>query len=153
MDAILDGLHEEYGSFVMMYGRADTPFVSDIEGLLLIQEAYLRNSNKSSQPVLLLLTLHKVLTMIKITLEIVAAGETNMLEIVVEQAVEIEAEVVDQSLLVKSVTNMVTIMLVGTGSMRTTFDLHHLCRMIRLLLQILLNEPTLVFSHKIRKFI
>lgn len=152
MDAILDGLHEEYGSFVMMYGRADTPFVSDIEGLLLIQEAYLRNSNKSSQPVLLLLTLHQVLTMIKITLEIVAAGETNMLEIVVEQAVEIEAEVVDQSLLVKSVTNMVT-MLVGTGSMRTTFDLHHLCRMIRLLLQILLNEPTLVFSHKIRKFI
>lgn len=97
MDAILDGLHEEYGSFVMMYGRADTPFVSDIEGLLLIQEAYLRNSNKSSQPVLLLLllTLHKVLTMIKITLEIVATGETNMLEIVVEQAVEIEAEVVD----------------------------------------------------------
>lgn len=42
IDAILDGLSEEYCPFIMMiYSRADTPSVADIESLLLMQEAQL----------------------------------------------------------------------------------------------------------------
>lgn len=42
IDAVLDGLPEEYNSFVMMiYGRPDSPSLSDIEALLLVQEAQL----------------------------------------------------------------------------------------------------------------
>lgn len=42
IDAILEGLPEEYGPFVMMiYGRSDSPSVSDIESSLLLQEAQL----------------------------------------------------------------------------------------------------------------
>ncbi|GAU26016.1 hypothetical protein TSUD_64040 [Trifolium subterraneum] len=40
VDAILDGLPEDFNSFVMMvYSRFDTPTVEDIEGLLMLQEA------------------------------------------------------------------------------------------------------------------
>lgn len=42
VDAILEGLPEEYGPFVMMmYGRSDSPSVSDVESLLLLQESQL----------------------------------------------------------------------------------------------------------------
>ncbi|WJX88788.1 hypothetical protein P8452_70836 [Trifolium repens] len=42
IDAILDGLPEEYNPFVMMiYGRPDSPSLLDIEGLLLVQESQL----------------------------------------------------------------------------------------------------------------
>lgn len=38
-DVVLDGLPEEYNSFVMMiYGHSDTIFLSEIEALLLVQE-------------------------------------------------------------------------------------------------------------------
>lgn len=40
IDAILEGLPEEYNSFVMMiYSRSDNPSVSNIETLLHVQEA------------------------------------------------------------------------------------------------------------------
>ncbi|GAU29238.1 hypothetical protein TSUD_362280 [Trifolium subterraneum] len=40
IDAILEGLPEDFNSFVMMmYSRFDTPTVEDIEGLLMLQEA------------------------------------------------------------------------------------------------------------------
>ncbi|GAU19342.1 hypothetical protein TSUD_336290 [Trifolium subterraneum] len=40
VDAILEGLPEEFNSFVMMvYSRFDTPTVEDVEALLLLQEA------------------------------------------------------------------------------------------------------------------
>ncbi|GAU30708.1 hypothetical protein TSUD_39320 [Trifolium subterraneum] len=40
IDAILDGLSEEFNSFVMMvYSRFDNPTVEDVEGLLMLQEA------------------------------------------------------------------------------------------------------------------
>lgn len=40
IDVVLDGLPEEYNSFVMMiYARSDSPSISDIESLLLLQEA------------------------------------------------------------------------------------------------------------------
>lgn len=40
VDAILDGLPEEYGPFIMMiYSKDTTPSVADIESLLLMQEA------------------------------------------------------------------------------------------------------------------
>lgn len=40
IDAVLEGLPEEYNNFVMMiYGRPDSPSPYDIEGLLLVQEA------------------------------------------------------------------------------------------------------------------
>lgn len=42
IEAILDGLSEEYGPFIMMiYSRVDNPSVDDIESLLLMQEAQL----------------------------------------------------------------------------------------------------------------
>lgn len=42
IDAVLDVLPKEYNSFVMMvYGRPDSPSLSDIEALLLVQEAQL----------------------------------------------------------------------------------------------------------------
>jgi histone deacetylase 1/2 len=42
IDAILEGLPEEYNPFVMMvYGRPDSPSLLDIEGLLLVQESQL----------------------------------------------------------------------------------------------------------------
>lgn len=38
IDVLLDGLLEEYGAFVMMiYGCTDSPTLSDIEALLLVQ--------------------------------------------------------------------------------------------------------------------
>lgn len=44
INAILEGLPEEYGLFVMMiYGCSDSPSVVDIESLLLLQEAQLEN--------------------------------------------------------------------------------------------------------------
>ncbi|MCH95282.1 retrovirus-related Pol polyprotein from transposon TNT 1-95, partial [Trifolium medium] len=40
VDSILEGLPEEFNSFVMMiYSRVDTPTVEDVEALLLLQEA------------------------------------------------------------------------------------------------------------------
>ena len=40
VDSILEGLPEEFNSFVMMvYSRFDTPTVEDVEALLLLQEA------------------------------------------------------------------------------------------------------------------
>jgi hypothetical protein len=40
IDAILDGLPEEFNSFVMMiYSRTDVFSVEDLEALLLLQEA------------------------------------------------------------------------------------------------------------------
>ncbi|GAU32599.1 hypothetical protein TSUD_71470 [Trifolium subterraneum] len=40
VDAILDGLPEDFNSFVMMvYSRFDTPTLEDIEGLLMLQKA------------------------------------------------------------------------------------------------------------------
>lgn len=40
IDVILEGLPEEYNSFVMMiYSRSDNPSVSNIETLLHVQEA------------------------------------------------------------------------------------------------------------------
>ncbi|MCI19265.1 retrovirus-related Pol polyprotein from transposon TNT 1-103, partial [Trifolium medium] len=40
VNAILEGLPEEYNSFVMMvYSRSDSPNVEDVEALLLLQEA------------------------------------------------------------------------------------------------------------------
>ncbi|MCI00977.1 retrovirus-related Pol polyprotein from transposon TNT 1-94, partial [Trifolium medium] len=40
IDSILEGLPEEFNSFVMMiYSRADTPTVEDVEALLLLQDA------------------------------------------------------------------------------------------------------------------
>lgn len=42
IDAILEGLLEEYNSFVMMiYRRIDPPSTTDIEALLMVQEAQL----------------------------------------------------------------------------------------------------------------
>lgn len=42
IDAVLEGLPEEYNSFVMMiYSRPDSPSITEIEGLLLVQEAQL----------------------------------------------------------------------------------------------------------------
>lgn len=42
IDAILEGLPEEYGPFIMMiYSRSDSPSVTDIESLLMVQEAQL----------------------------------------------------------------------------------------------------------------
>jgi hypothetical protein len=39
VDSILEGLPEEFNSFVMMvYSRFDTPTVEDVEALLLLQE-------------------------------------------------------------------------------------------------------------------
>lgn len=39
LDAVLEGLPEEYNPFVMMiYSRLDTPSISEVEGLLLVQE-------------------------------------------------------------------------------------------------------------------
>lgn len=40
IDAIIEGLPESFNFFVMMvYSRLDTPFVEDIEALLMVQEA------------------------------------------------------------------------------------------------------------------
>jgi hypothetical protein len=40
VDAILEGLPEEFNSFVMMiYSRYESPTVEDVEALLLLQEA------------------------------------------------------------------------------------------------------------------
>nr|KYP36809.1 hypothetical protein KK1_042047 [Cajanus cajan] len=42
IDTILDGLPEDYNSFIMMiYGRSDSISVTDVESLLLVQEAQL----------------------------------------------------------------------------------------------------------------
>ncbi|MCI48770.1 retrovirus-related pol polyprotein from transposon TNT 1-94, partial [Trifolium medium] len=39
VDAILEGLPEEFNSFVMLvYSRFETPTVEDVEALLLLQE-------------------------------------------------------------------------------------------------------------------
>lgn len=40
IDAILEGLPEEYNPFIMViYGRHGSPSIADIEALLLVQEA------------------------------------------------------------------------------------------------------------------
>lgn len=42
IDAILEGLPEEYGPFIMLiYSRTDSPSVTDLESLLMVQEAQL----------------------------------------------------------------------------------------------------------------
>lgn len=43
IDAILEGLPEEYGPFIMLiYSRTDSPSVTDLESLLMVQEAQLQ---------------------------------------------------------------------------------------------------------------
>lgn len=40
IDTVLEGLPEEYNSFVMLiYGRADSPSIDDIEALLMVQDS------------------------------------------------------------------------------------------------------------------
>lgn len=51
VDAILDGLPEEYGALVMMiYRRSEPPTISKVEGLLLVQEAQLDKFKQELNP-------------------------------------------------------------------------------------------------------
>lgn len=153
IDAILEGLPEEYGPFVMMiYGRSDSPSVSDIESLLLLQEAQLDKFKTELLLLRFLLMWHKlqvVLTHLKIVSMVKLELILKIKEVVVGVVVEVETVIIeveegmemDLGLLFNCVSSMVMMLLTAkTGLMKI------LCN-LPLLHQVLINRHILISKY------